>query len=118
MKQRKSSEERERIQNEALHRATAWQSLTNYPAIYRGFIEKGIAEDDIHPRINVFTYNAWKALGRFVRRGEHGVRVITFMTKVREREDGSVEEISIPSTSVVFHISQTEPINNETGARE
>ncbi len=43
-------------------RARASQALTNFPAIYRGFMAKGIAEADIKPRENVFTFNAWKAL--------------------------------------------------------
>lgn len=62
---------RTEIQNEALERARTSQALTNYPAIYQGFMAKGIAEADIKPRENVFTFEAWKALGRSVKRGEH-----------------------------------------------
>ena len=36
--------------------------MLNYPAIYEGFEDKGIS--NIQPRVNVFTYNAWKAKGR------------------------------------------------------
>ena len=66
---------RTEMQNEAQERARTSQALTNYPAIYEGFMAKGIPEADIKPRENVFTFNAWKALGRSVKRGEKGVRV-------------------------------------------
>jgi hypothetical protein len=42
----------------------------NYGAIFQGFMEKGIPESEILPRENVFTYHAWRALGRQVRRGQ------------------------------------------------
>jgi hypothetical protein len=66
---------KDEMQIEALDRARTSQALTNYPAIFEGFMAKGIAEADIKPRENVFTFHAWKALGRSVKRGAHGVRV-------------------------------------------
>ena len=107
---------REQIQHEALSRAASGQSLANWPAIFAGFTAKGIPESEINPRVNVFTYNAWRALGRQVRRGEHGVKVSTFvpMTKKTENaETGETEAKPIgrrASTATVFHISQTDPI--------
>src|SRR5580692_10052578 len=68
------------IQAAALTRAATGQSLANWPAIFAGFTAKGIPEADIRPRENVFTYHAWRALGRQVRRGEHGVRITTFVS--------------------------------------
>jgi antirestriction protein ArdC len=71
---------------------------------------KGIPEADIKPRENVFTFNAWKALGRSVKRGEHGVKVVTFIecTGV-ERDPVSGEEKQVsyrrPHTTTVFHVS-------------
>lgn len=50
-------------QQEALTRAITGQSLSNYPAIFKGFMEKGIPEDQIKPRENCFSYAAWQALG-------------------------------------------------------
>jgi hypothetical protein len=96
------------IQVEALDRARHGQTLTNYPAIYQGFIAKDIPEADIKPRENVFTFHAWKALGRSVKRGEHGVKIITFIERTREKDDGTTEIWRQPWTSTVFHISQTE----------
>jgi hypothetical protein len=46
---------RTELQNEALERARTSQALSNYPAIFEGFMAKGIAEADIKPRENVFT---------------------------------------------------------------
>lgn len=101
------------MQAEALTRAATGQSLTNYPAIFKGFMEKGIPEAEISPRENVFTFNAWKALGRHVKRGEHGVKVITWISGVREvrqADTGEVKRIPFRScrSAVVFHVSQTE----------
>jgi hypothetical protein len=100
-------------QAEALDRARNGQTMTNYPAIFAGFIEKGIHEADIRPRENIFTFNAWKALGRSVKKGEHGVKVVTFIERsIREHDPSSGEETDrsyrSPHTTTVFHISQTE----------
>ena len=120
--------DREQRQQEALTRAVSGQSFTNWPAIIAGFVAKGIAENEILPRENVFTYNAWRALGRQVRRGEHGVKVVTYVTV--EAKDGKENAESAttdsattegatdkrkkafrrPWTATVFHISQTDPI--------
>ena len=43
-------------QQEALSRALASHSLSNYAAIFTGFADKGIT--DIRPRENVFTFQA------------------------------------------------------------
>lgn len=108
----------EAIQAEALSRAVGNQSLANWPAIIEGFLAKGIPETDIRPRENVFTYHAWRALGRQVRRGEHGVKIVTFVTmKSNDDSDGTNPDTdkpkrrtSRPWTATVFHVSQTEPI--------
>ena len=102
------------IQAEALTRAATGQSLANWPAIIAGFTAKGIPEADIKPRENVFTYHAWQALGRQVRRGEHGVKITTFIsfkgTEDKGNPDTSKRRTSRPWFTTVFHISQTDPI--------
>ena len=104
------------LQQEALTRAVGGMSGANYSAIFAGFAAKGILEVDIRPRENVFTYHAWRALGRQVRRGEHGVKVTTWvpMTKnVENTDSGEVERVKIgrhARTATVFHVSQTDPI--------
>src|ERR1041385_5366550 len=102
------------LQQEALSRAAGGQSLTNWPAIFAGFIAKGIPEADIKPRENVFTYHAWRALGRQVRRGEHGVKICTWVTPKGKRGESpndsqDARRGKIAWTATVFHISQTDP---------
>lgn len=98
-------------QAEALSRAVNGGSFTNYPAIFAGFVAMGIPESDIHPRENVFTYQAWRALGRQVRRGEHGVKVLTFVETTKEnKENGAKETLRRPWSTTVFHVSQTDAI--------
>ncbi len=102
----------EEIRTEALGRAVNGRPNQNYAAIYNGFEAKGIPFDEIRPRENVFTFNAWRALGRHVRKGEHGVRVITFLETSRKDKDGDGNEViksgRRPWTTTVFHISQTD----------
>jgi hypothetical protein len=100
------------IRAEALSRATSGQSWTNYPAIIAGFVEKGIPESEIEPRVNVFTFQAWRAVGRHVKRGEHGVRVTTWIPIAETRDEtGAVTRAAgrRPWSATVFHVSQTEP---------
>ena len=95
--------------HESLSRAVSFQSTMNYEPIIRGFESKGIPISDIRPRENVFTFNAWKALGRTVRKGEHGVKVVTFVpVSSKETPDGKKDSYRMPRTTTVFHISQTE----------
>ena len=103
---------------EALSRAISGQSFSNFPAIFQGFAAKGIPESEIKPRENVFTFDAWKALRRYVRKGEHGVKIVTFIESLSKEADPDTGErklIRRPWTTTVFHISQTEPLNG--GAR-
>lgn len=98
---------------EALTRAVSGQSLSNFPAIFQEFAAKGIPESEIKPRENVFTFDAWKALGRVVRRGEHGVKVVTFIdcrSKEIDQDTGERKVIRRPWTTTVFHVSQTEAL--------
>lgn len=103
---------KQEIQDRALSNAVGRQSTMNYAAIFEGFMEKGIPEDQINPRENVFTFNAWKALGRSVKKGEHGVKVITFVPCEGKDKaaDGAEVKTSYrrPWTTTVFHVSQTE----------
>ena len=101
------------IRAEALSRATSSQALTNLPTIYAEFVARGIPEDEIKPRENVFTFHAWKALGRSVKKGEHGVRITTWvpMSRTVKADDGTEkEQVTRRCKSAhVFHVSQTEP---------
>ena len=105
----------QQIASEALSRAQSGQSLGNYPAIFEGFMAKGIPETEILPCENVFTFHAWKAKGRTVKRGEHGVKVVTYvpMSKTTKDDDGQdqTEEFRRPRAATVFHVSQTKPLD-------
>ncbi len=106
-------------QNEALTRATSSQSVMNYAAIFEGFGAMGIPADDIRPRENILSYHAWRAVGRQVRKGEHGVHVLTFIRIVgkadttESADDATTTRTagySRPKGTTVFHVSQTDPI--------
>ena len=101
------------MQQEALSRARGGMSVMNYAAIIRGFAAKGIPEDAILPRVNVLTFHAWKALGRSVKKGEHGVKVGTYVPFAPQTDAETGESVkgtggSRPRVAVVFHESQTE----------
>lgn len=114
---------KEEMQKEALRNATQNKSFANYTTIFEGFSEKGISMNDIKPRENVFTYRAWLELGRQVKKGEKGVKVVSFIkgkAKV-EKEGGSATKGEgekklgggmFPRTTTVFHITQTEEIKS------
>ena len=102
---------KETIQAEALSKAVRGQSVANYAPIFQGFMARGIPEAEIRPRENVFTYNAWLAIGRQVRKGEHGVKVFTFVQCEKENpKTGEKEGYKRPWTTTVFHVSQTDSV--------
>ena len=101
----------DQLASEALHNATSRDSTMNYAAIIQGFVAMAIPIEDIKPRENVFTFKAWRGMGRTVRKGQHGVPICTFVPRsVTDKETGDVKEIRMPRTTTVFHITQTEPL--------
>jgi hypothetical protein len=113
MRHRLSEAERAAMDAEALSRAVNGQSFSNWPVIIAGFVERGIPEAEIKPRENVLTFHAWRARGRTVRRGEHGVRVLSYATYERKDADDAEKTVTArrPIAAFVFHVSQTEPLN-------
>ncbi len=103
---------RAELQQQALTNAVTGESVANYQAIFDGFAAMGIDPADVKPRENVFTFNAWKALGRVVKRGQHGVRIMTVIPCTK-KDDETGEEVPVrkPKATTVFHISQTEPLD-------
>lgn len=93
----------------SLANAVAGRSTANYSAIVEGFAEKGIPADTVRPRENVFTINAWGALGRRVRDGETGIVVVTYVGCKGKRGGGSAGGVR-PVRAQLFHESQTEAI--------
>jgi hypothetical protein len=92
---------------EYLSRAKQSTSWSNFPAIFEGFTDKGISVEDIKPRENIFTFKAWKALNRVVKKGEKGVKIVTWIPK----KNKAGEKTGVfPKTATVFHISQTQEL--------
>ena len=95
--------------SESLDRALNSRAASNYGAILIGFAAKGLLEGDIEPRVNVFTYNAWQALGRQVKRGEKGVKIQTWIKGQKENKtSGATDYFSYPKMTTVLHITQTD----------
>lgn len=95
----------------ALERVESSQSMANFEQVIEGFLEMGIPEEEILPKENVYTFQAWLGKGRCVRKGEHGVKITTFIPIKRENvSDGDGELRMYPKTTTVFHVSQTEKV--------
>jgi antirestriction protein ArdC len=107
--------DKQTLRNEALSNALHSQSFMNYQGIFQGFMAMGIPESEIKPRENVFTYNAWLALGRQVRKGEHGVKCVTFVpVEKKDKKTGEKTSFRRPWTTTVFHVTQTESAPDAT----
>jgi hypothetical protein len=107
------------MQQEVLSRGVGNQSLTNWPPIIAGFMAKGIPESEIMPRENVFTYHAWRALGRQVRRGEHGVKVTTFVPMDKKTSDidpetGKAKRVPLCRRALAFVVGKALRLPNES----
>jgi len=99
------------ISKQALNNATSNVSTKNYQAIFEGFIAKGIPENDIKPRENVFTWHAWQELGRVVNKHQHGVRITSWIPMTKKDKQGEKQDIGRkPKRTTVFHISQTSEV--------
>ena len=95
---------------EALDRAVNNSSTANYEEIVKGFMARGIPESEIHPRENVFTYNAWRAKGRQVSKGRKGVRITVYVPSYKDDPDAPGEQKLVGKyrrSASVFHVSQT-----------
>ena len=110
MKEKRTQAELEQMAREALGRAASGTSIANYATIFGALMDRGIPESEILPRENVFTYHAWRALGRQVRRGEHGVKIAVWIPKVETDTIGKESTRLMATTATVFHISQTDKI--------
>ena len=100
----KSSE----LATNALSRARSSQATSNYGALFDGFLSMGIPAADILPRVNVLSFHAWRAVGRTVKRGEHGVKLVTWIDATKA---DTGESRKLARSVTVFHISQTDSLN-------
>lgn len=103
-------------QTEALERAQTSSSPYNEALVVAAFVERGLEASEIKPRENVLTFDAWKALGRHVRKGEKSVKVRCFYTTEAKTDEATGEEIPggrFMSLAYLFHISQTDPDDDQ-----
>jgi antirestriction protein ArdC len=98
----------------ALENAVTRNGTMNYQAIFEGFLAIGIDAADIQPRVNIFTFKAWIALGRVVSKGETGVRVVVLIPyDAIDKTTGELKRKTKSKNTTVFHISQTEPLSSK-----
>jgi len=107
----KGSRRRKVNAQEALDRIQQNPSEANYAAVIAGFAERGILAEDIIPKENVFTFNAWKAKGRRVKKGEHSLKILTWVPIQSKANDDAKKTKLRPSRCALFHISQTQGID-------
>jgi hypothetical protein len=94
--------------NDALRRALNQKPGANDLAAIIAF--EGAGLKNVQPRVNVLTFNAWKACGRSVLAGQHSVRVGVITNKAyTDKETGETMFRRVPGTAYLFHISQTQP---------
>jgi len=104
---------------EALARIQGSLGSKNDGLVLMAFSERGLALEDIFPRVNVLTFRAWKAKGRRVAKGAISVPVTTWIPcgeKSPEEGDKKDRPRMRPKTASLFHISQTVPADTK-GAR-
>ena len=105
------------IAKEALERAVNGNSPANDAIVIGAFTKRGLPLCEIKPRVNVFTYFAWIAKGRQVKKGEKAVRVNVVIDLPAELdENGKVTRLAHPvrRTACVFHVSQTKEANSKS----
>ena len=104
---------------EALERVMESDSVANYDAIFDGFAALGIARAEVLPRVNVFTFDAWIAQGRVVKRGQHGVKIRTVIECTKtDPETGEITPVRKARTTTVFHITQTTELGSDSTASD
>lgn len=94
----------------SLDNAVSRSSSSNYPAIIDGFAAMGIPAEKVFPRENVFTFNAWIALGRQVCEGAQAVVVLTYVGCRGGRAKAGAAGRVRPVLTQLYHISQTAPV--------
>jgi hypothetical protein len=94
----------------ALARASNPQSMINMATVIEAAARRGLA--DARPGENVLTFNAWKARGRVVIKGEKALCSLPVIGSrdVRDPATGETETRKMAFKAAVFHVSQTKPL--------
>lgn len=109
--------ERTETREEALARIRSGFSK-NDQAVIIAFAEAGIDPDQITPRQNVLTFDAWKAAGRQVAKGATSLRIEVWVPrkgKKTEEDDEKKGGALMRRTARLFHESQTLPKGTPSG---
>ncbi len=109
----------------ALQRIQSMQMGENDVLVIHAFADAGVPPEDIDPRRNVLTFNAWKALDRRVAKGATSIRVCVWIpatgkAKAEPPAKSSSEKPKAkmrPVTARLFHVSQTVPADAPKGTR-
>lgn len=95
---------------EALRRAETGSSARNDAIVIEAFRQRGF--HGVVPRRDALTYHAWRAKDRQVRRGEKGVRIVTWVPIGKAELDPVTGQEQPrkkrPKYASVFHVSQTD----------
>jgi hypothetical protein len=85
-------------------------SIDNINRVMMALEEGGRCDGTCVPYEDVFTFARWKALGCFVKKGEHGVKipVVVPVTKESDDPDGESESFKLKRTTTVFCSCQVE----------
>jgi len=94
--------------NDALRRALNQKPGANDVAAIIAFEAEGLK--NVQPRVNVLTFNAWKACGRSVVAGQKSVRVGVITSKPYvDKDTGETLFRRVTGTAYLFHLTQTQP---------
>ena len=115
--------ERAASERDALERGTRSAPNSNDMVVFLSLHAKGIPYGDIEtfgPQQNVRTFKAWRALGRTVRRGEHGVHLTVWQpldtkpeSELTESDEKTLKRRRCRmANAVVFHVSQTDELES------
>jgi hypothetical protein len=112
---------------EALARIQSMQFGRNDLLVITAFSEAGIPPEQVDPRHNVLTFNAWKALGRRVAKGAKSIGVTVWIPingkkdepQAETDDDGEAKKKQgmRPKLTRLFHEWQTVPVDAEKGTR-
>jgi antirestriction protein ArdC len=73
------------------------------------------------PYVDWFTFDRWIAQGKCVKKGEHGVRLMSFQKRIvddKQKGDGSKKEITTPTRVYVFCRCQVKELNAPQAEQE
>lgn len=116
------------VRTEVLNSGT-WQGSNRTAALVSEEISKRWGEEaakQYNPRVNCFTLKTWNKKGYRVKKGEHGIKSITYLKVAKtliegegaEAEEGKQTIESHPKVIYLFWKDQVEPNKTNSGATE